>query len=80
MSVFKKNGSWFVRYRDIQGHQREKKAGTTKAIALELERKLLSDRDYQKNFGRKIKQDITFANYLDEYLSISLSLQIKKKK
>ena len=69
MSVFKKNGKWFVRYRDIDGKQREKKAGLTKAIALELERKLLTDRDNQKKFGYKKQEDITFEEFVPIYLN-----------
>ena len=36
MSVFRKEkgGAWFVRYRDIEGKQRERKAGATKALAI----------------------------------------------
>lgn len=76
MSVFKKNGKWFVRYRDIDGKQREKKAGLTKAIALELERKLLTDRDNQKKFGYKKQEDITFEEFVPIYLK-RLKLRVK---
>lgn len=69
MSVFKKNGNWFVRYRDIEGKQREKKAGAMKSLAIELERKLLADRNYQKNFGYIKKKEITFSEWAKEYLN-----------
>lgn len=70
MSVFRKEkgGEWFVRYRDINGKQKQVKAGKTKAIALELERKLLGERDLQKRFGYKKKKEITFKEWVPEYL------------
>lgn len=68
MSVFKENGSWFVRYRDLEGKQREKKAGATKALALELERKILADRDLKKRFGYTTLKEITFTEWSDQYL------------
>lgn len=68
MSVFKENGSWFVRYRDIEGKQREKKAGATKALALELERKILAERDLKKRFGYTTLKEITFLEWADQYL------------
>lgn len=67
MSVFKKNGSWFVRYRDIEGKQRQTKAGATKALAQELERKILAERDLQKRFGYKTLKEITFDEFIKEY-------------
>jgi len=71
MSVFKKNNAWFVRYRDISGKQREKKAGATKTIALELERKLLSQRDRSKIFGYDEIEQITFAELAEKYQDYS---------
>lgn len=70
MSIFKKEkgGEWFVRYRDINGKQRQVKAGKTKAIAQELERKILAERDTQKRFGYKPKKEITFGEWVVEYL------------
>lgn len=68
MSVFKKNGNWFVRYRDIEGKQREMKAGATKALALELERKILGERDLKKRFGYTTLKEITFNDWADQYL------------
>ena len=68
MSVFKENGSWFVRYRDLEGKQREKKAGATKALALELERKILAERDLKKRFGYTTLKEITFSDWADQYL------------
>lgn len=68
MSVFKENGSWFVRYRDLEGKQREKKAGVTKALALELERKILAERDLKKRFGYTTLKEITFSDWADQYL------------
>ena len=70
MSVFRKEkgGEWFVRYRDINGKQKQVKAGKTKAIALELERKLLGERDLQKRFGYKQKKEITFGEWFPKYL------------
>lgn len=68
MSVYKKNGAWFVRYRDIEGKQRQVKAGATKALATELERKILAERDIQKRFGYKQKKEITFSEFIPEYL------------
>lgn len=68
MSIFKKNGNWFVRYRDIEGKQKQVKAGATKALAQELERKILAERDIQKRFGYKRKKEITFAEFIPEYL------------
>ena len=68
MSIFKKNGSWFVRYRDINGKQKQVKAGATKALATELERKILSERDIQKRFGYKKMKEITFGEWVTEYL------------
>lgn len=68
MSVYKKNGAWFIRYRDIKGKQRQVKAGATKALATELERKILAERDIQKRFGYKQKKEITFAEFIPEYL------------
>lgn len=70
MSVFKENGSWFVRYRDLEGKQREKKAGATKALALELERKILAERDLKKRFGYTTLKEITFSEWADQYLDI----------
>ena len=70
MSVFKENGSWFVRYRDLEGKQREKKAGATKALALELERKILAERDFKKRFGYTTLKEITFNDWADQYLDI----------
>ena len=70
MSVFKENGSWFVRYRDLEGKQREKKAGNTKALALELERKILAERDLKKRFGYTTLKEITFSEWADQYLDI----------
>ena len=67
MSVYKKNGAWFIRYRDIEGKQRQVKAGTTKALATELERKILAERDLQKRFGYKQKKEITFSEFIPEY-------------
>ena len=67
MSVYKKNGAWFIRYRDIEGKQRQVKAGTTKALATELERKILAERDLQKRFGYKQKKEITFLEFIPEY-------------
>ena len=69
MSIFKKNGNWFVRYRDIEGKQKQVKAGATKALATELERKILAERDIQKRFGYKQKKEITFAEFIPEYFS-----------
>ena len=69
MSIFKKNGNWFVRYRDIEGKQKQVKAGATKALATELERKILAERDIQKRFGYKRKKEITFAEFIPEYFS-----------
>ena len=70
MSIFRKEkgGEWFVRYRDINGKQRQVKAGKTKAIAQELERKILAERDLQKRFGYKAKKEITFEEWVSEYL------------
>ena len=70
MSIFKKEkgGEWFIRYRDINGKQRQIKAGKTKAIAQELERKILAERDTQKRFGYKPKKEITFGEWVVEYL------------
>lgn len=68
MSVFKKNGSWFIRYRDINGKQKQVKAGATKALATELERKILAERDIQKRFGYKQMKEITFAEFIQKYL------------
>lgn len=70
MSVFRKEkgGAWFVRYRDIEGKQRERKAGATKALAQELERKILAERDLQKRFGYTKKKEITFSDWTKEYL------------
>jgi integrase len=68
MSIFKKDKNYFVRYRDINGKQRQVKAGKTKAIAQELERKILAERDTQKRFGYKPKKEITFGEWVVEYL------------
>ena len=70
MSIFRKEkgGEWFVRYRDINGKQRQVKAGKTKAIAQELERKILAERDLQRRFGYKVKKEITFGEWVVEYL------------
>ncbi len=70
MSIFRKEkgGEWFIRYRDINGKQRQVKAGKTKAIAQELERKLLAERDLQKRFGYKPLKEITFGEWVVEYL------------
>ena len=68
MSIFRKEKNWFVRYRDINGKQRQVKAGKTKAIAQELERKILAERDTQKRFGYKPKKEITFGEWVTEYL------------
>lgn len=68
MSIFRKEKNWFVRYRDINGKQRQVKAGKTKAIAQELERKILAERDTQKRFGYKPKKEITFGEWVVEYL------------
>lgn len=68
MSIFRKEKNWFVRYRDINGKQRQVKAGKTKAIAQELERKILAERDTQKRFGYKPKKEITFGEWSVEYL------------
>ena len=69
MSVFRKEkgGEWFIRYRDINGKQKQIKAGKTKAIAQELERKILSERDTQKRFGYKPLKEITFDEFIKEY-------------
>lgn len=69
MSVFRKEkgGEWFIRYRDINGKQKQIKAGKTKAIAQELERKILSERDLQKRFGYKPLKEITFDEFIKEY-------------
>ena len=77
MSVFKKNGSWFVRYRDVEGKQRQIKAGATKALATELERKILAERDIQKRFGYKRKKEITFSEFIPEYFQRVSSLLSK---
>ena len=74
MSVFKKNGSWFIRFRDINGKQKQVKAGATKALATELERKILAERDIQKRFGYKQKKEITFAEFIPEYFKRVSSL------
>lgn len=68
MSIFRKEKNWFVRYRDINGKQRQVKAGKTKAIAQELERKILAERDLQRRFGYKVKKEITFEEWVVEYL------------
>lgn len=80
MSVFRKEkgGEWFVRYRDINGKQKQIKAGKTKAIALELERKLLAERDLQKRFGYKQKKEITFDEWVLEYFERVKSRLAKK--
>lgn len=81
MSVFKENGSWFVRYRDLEGKQREKKAGATKALALELERKILAERDLKKRFGYTTLKEITFSDWLDQYLErIKINLKFNSSR
>ena len=63
MSIFRKEkgGEWFVRYRDINGKQKQVKAGATKALAQELERKILAERDLQKRFGYTKTQSFSYA-------------------
>lgn len=62
MSLYKKpSGIWFVRYRDENGRQRQKKAGPLKTVAQELERKLLKDRDDLKNFGAVRRESLRFT-------------------
>jgi integrase len=77
MSIFKKNGSWFVRYRNIEGKQKQVKAGAIKALATELERKILAERDIQKRFGYKQKKEITFSEFIPEYFQRVSSLLSK---
>ena len=71
MSVFKKNNAWIVRYRDLDGKQREKKAGATKTIALELERRILAERDTKKRFGYEKIEQITFSTLAEKYQKYS---------
>lgn len=63
MSVFKKDKAWYVRYRDEDGLQRQKKAGHTKAEAVKLEKTLLKLRQEAKDSRREQEQiRLTEAN------------------
>ena len=71
MAVIKKGSSWFVQYYDIHKKKRQVKAGSTKAIAQELERKLLATRDMQKRFGYLEIEQITIEALIEKYQEYS---------
>lgn len=73
MSLFKKNGNWFIRYRDENGIQRQVKAGELKSYAQALERKILTERNEIKHFGAVKNKDANLEEALAEYFkSISI--------
>ena len=75
--IFKKDKNYFVRYRDINGKQRQVKAGKTKAIAQELERKIL-ELNTEKRV--RVKQQEIFNERLTELLELNMKLKEENTK
>ena len=72
MAVIKKGSSWFVDYRDANKNRKLIKAGNTKNIALELDRKILAERDLKKRFGYKEIEQITVPALIEKYKEYSI--------
>jgi integrase len=71
MSIFKKGENYFIRYRDSEGRQRERKCGPSRKLAEEVERKILLDRTREKLLDIKLPEKVTLEEFAPRYLEYS---------